>query len=113
MGWAGEEQQPQAGLSKVHWDPQERGPARVLRGPQSTEYQGEERSWGAAPSCCTMPKGGNKDLNTAPGSWATRREAKQREDREDTEGRGTGAAERGVRPGCDGGTGRRQSEGRA
>ena len=79
MGRAGEEQPPQAGLSKVHWDPQERGPARVLRGLQRTEYQGEERSWAAALSCCTMPKGGNKDLNTVPGSWAARREAKQGE----------------------------------
>lgn len=59
--------------------------------------RGEERSGAVALS--TMPEGGNKDLNTAPGSWAARREVKQEEDRKSAEGRRTGAAGRGARPG--------------
>ena len=57
-GWAGQSSPGSPGA----------GSARVPRGPQSTEYGGEERSWAAAPSCCTAPEGGDKDPNTAPGS---------------------------------------------
>lgn len=61
---------------------------------KARSVEGEERSWAGALSCCTMPKGRSKEMNTAPGSWAARREAKQQEDREGAEGWGTAAGSR-------------------
>lgn len=63
---------------------------------KARSVDGEERSWASALSCCTMPKGRSKEMNTAPGSWAARREAKQEEDREEAEGWGTAAGSREV-----------------